>query len=222
MVVGSNPATPTNHVSNRCAQRYTMNYERSSNVCPPGEEVTQLLQAARAGEREALDHVMRQMYDQLHALAKAQLRKSFQVPGNDDGMCATVLVNEAFLRVFPGQRMPELKDSQHLLGTAGRAMRHVLIDLMRRHAAEKRPQQSQRVSLTEVGSSLAVEMSADDLDSALEKLERLDERQARIVELRFFVGLTEEEIAAVLGISSRTVKRDWRIARVWLERELTP
>jgi RNA polymerase sigma factor (TIGR02999 family) len=181
-------------------------------------EVTQLLHAARSGDREALDEALRRMYDALHRLADEQLRQD----RNERTLSATALVNEAYLRVFVGASLPQWESRGHLLGVTARAMRQVLIDAARRRKAAKRPQLRDRINLTEVVSSLAGEVEPDALDDALNRLEVIDARQARIVEMRFFVGLTAEQIGAALEISPSTVQREWRLARAWLQRELEP
>ena len=183
----------------------------------PGANVTQLLQAARDGDVAALDEALRRMYAALHRLAAAQLRGEY----GERTLSATALVNEAYLRVFAGAGTPAWENHGHLLGVAARAMRQVLIDAARRRKAAKRPQEVDRLALTEIASSLAGTPEPDELDTALDRLEALDARQARIVEMRFFVGLDAIQIGAALGISSATVQREWRMARAWLKRELT-
>lgn len=181
-------------------------------------DVTRLLQAARDGDREALDEALRRMYDALHRLANDQLRQD----RNERTLSATALVNEAYLRVFVGAASPEWENRGHLLGVTARAMRQVLIDAARRRKAAKRPQSKDRINLTEVVSALAGEVEPDALEDALNRLDEIDPRQARIVEMRFFVGLTAEQIGAALDISPSTVQREWRLARAWLQRELEP
>ncbi|TCV92820.1 RNA polymerase sigma factor (TIGR02999 family) [Luteibacter rhizovicinus] len=182
------------------------------------DEITQLLNAARLGQDDtAIDEVLKRMYSSLHRVAQSQLKREF----GDCTLSATELVNEAFLRIFAGASLPRMQDRGHLIGLAARTMRRVLIDAARYRQAQKRPNSADRVALTEVAGSLGQEASPDDLDDALRRLEELDERQARIVELRFFVGLNERDIATALDISERTVQREWRIAREWLKRELS-
>jgi RNA polymerase sigma factor (TIGR02999 family) len=182
----------------------------------PGE-VTQLLRLAEIGEPAAMDELMRRMYGSLRRLARAQLRHE----RGDCTMNPTELVNEAYLRLFHGGKLPEVADRGHLIGLAARAMRRVLIDSARRRHAQKRPCALDRTGITQIADNLAEQASPDELDDALRQLEALDPRQAQIVEMRFFVGLREEEIGAVLAISPRTVQREWRIARAWLRRELS-
>lgn len=205
------------------AQRSDTHIERAPESCGPApgsaldDEVTRLLRQAETGEPAAMNELMRRMYGGLRRLARAQLR-------HERGECtlnATELVNEAYLRLFAGGQLHGIEDRGHLISLAARAMRRVLIDAARRRQALKRPPAADRTGLTQIADSLAEQASADDLDGALQQLEQLDARQAQIVEMRFFVGLREEEIGAVLNISARTVQREWRIARAWLQRELS-
>lgn len=179
-------------------------------------EVTAWLPDALAGDAAAMDRVMRQMYTALRQLARQQLAGEFQ----QRTLSATELVNEGFLRMFGGDATPRIEDRRHLLGMAARAMRQVLIDAARRRNAAKRPQAEDRIALTEIVDSLAGGAEPEALGRVIDELEVLDPRQARVVELKFFVGLTEPEIAALLGLSVATVQREWRIARAWLRREL--
>ncbi|MCD9007344.1 sigma-70 family RNA polymerase sigma factor [Luteimonas sp. XNQY3] len=181
-------------------------------------EVTAWLPDALAGDAAAMDRVMRQMYTALRQVAGQQLAGEFQ----PRTLSATELVNEGFLRLFGGAGTPRIEDRRHLLGMAARAMRQVLIDAARRRKAAKRPAAEDRIALTEIVDSLAGGAEPEDLGRVLDQLEALDPRQARIVELKFFVGLGEAEIATLLGLSVATVQREWRIARAWLRRELGP
>ena len=183
---------------------------------PDAGEVTVWLKGALAGDAQAMDRVMRQMYAALRQIARQQLAGEYQ----PRTIGATELVNESFLRLFGGDAMPRVEDRRHLLGMAARAMRQVLIDAARRRNAAKRPAAEDRIALTEIVDSLAGGAEPEALGEAIDALEALDPRQARIVELRFFIGLTEEEIASLLGLSVSTVQREWRIARAWLRREL--
>ncbi len=186
-----------------------------AEAIPPGD-ITRLLHAAGNGDETAMGEVMQRMYATLHRMAGARLRRE-----RDCTLSSTELVNEAFLRVFAGTDLPRMQNRGHLVGLAARAMRRVLIDAARRRQAQKRPHPADRVALTEIASSLGQETTPDQLDQALQALEAIDPRQAMIVELRFFVGLREEEIGTAMGISPRTVQREWRIAREWLKRELS-
>ncbi|WP_199096145.1 ECF-type sigma factor [Dyella sp. ASV21] len=179
-------------------------------------DITRLLGAAREGDDQALDAALRLLYDALHRLAHEQLRQD----RNERTLSATALVNEAYLRVFQGAALPSWESRGHLLGITARAMRQVLIDAARRRKAAKRPQAKDRLELSEVAAALVGEVEPDALEHALDRLEAIDPRQARIVEMRFFVGLTAEQIGAALAISPSTVQREWRLARAWLQREL--
>ena len=181
------------------------------------QDVTTWLQDAIAGDASAMDRVMRQMYTALRQVARQQLGGEFQ----PRTLSATELVNEGFLRLFGGGATPQIENRRHLLGMAARAMRNVLIDAARRRNAAKRPAAEDRIALTEIVDSLAGAVEPEDLGRAIDVLEQIDPRQARIVELKFFVGLTEDEVAALLGLSVATVQREWRIARAWLRRELS-
>lgn len=185
-----------------------------SNALP--HDVTQLLQLAQSGDDHAMDEALRQMYYALRSVALDQLRQN----RSERTLNATALVNEAYLKVFGGNHPPAWESRGHLLGVASRAMRQVLIDAARRRKAAKRPQFDDRINLTEIASSLTGEVEPEALDEALDRLGELDPRQARIVEMRFFVGLSAEQIGSALGVSPSTVQREWRLARAWLQREL--
>ena len=157
-----------------------------------------------------------EVYDQLRRLAAAYMRR--ERPGQT--LQATALVHEAYLRLA-GAGSP-WKDRNHFLGIAARSMRQILVERARARGAQKRWAGMDRVSLTE---SLVAARHEDDmlpaLDEALTRLERLDPEQARIVELRYFVGLGIEETAEALGMSPATLKRRWALARAWLYKELS-
>jgi len=184
---------------------------------PTPGEVTQLLAAVRQGDRSAMDRLMTLVYDELRAVARRQLRRLRLGQTLD----TTVLVHEAYLRLVD-QAGASWQDRAHFLSVAGVAMRHILVDAARRRVAKKRGGEGVRISLDELGpdqggtdaSRQAVEIL--DLDEALTSLAARNERLSRLVELRFFAGLTEEETAQTLGISERTVRRDWLKARAIL------
>ncbi|NYZ64292.1 sigma-70 family RNA polymerase sigma factor [Luteimonas sp. SJ-16] len=180
------------------------------------DDVTTWLHAAAAGDAHAMEQVMRQMYAALRQVARQQLGGEYQ----PRTLSATELVSEGFLRLFGGASMPKIEDRRHLLGMSARVMRQVLIDAARRRNASKRPAAEDRIALTEIVDSLGGGAEPEELGRVLDELDAIDPRQARIVELKFFVGLTEEEIAALLELSTATVQREWRIARAWLRREL--
>jgi RNA polymerase sigma factor (TIGR02999 family) len=180
----------------------------------------------RSGDASALDDLLPRVYDELRALADSYMRR--ERAGHT--LQPTALVHEAFLRLL---RLPpgSVQNRVHFFALAAQAMRRVLADHARRHRAAKRGGSAVRVPLELVdgtpgaapalgGSAGPSDVAADDLDSALEDLAKLDERQARVVELRFFGGLSIEETAEVLAVSPATVKRDWLVARAWLHREL--
>jgi RNA polymerase sigma factor (TIGR02999 family) len=182
-------------------------------------EASQLLAAYRAGDRGALDRLFPLVYGELKALAARRMRRERR----EHTLQTTALVHEAYLRLFGGETIP-FEGRGHLLALAARAMRRVLVDAARRSRAGKRPAPGDRVEL-EAG-ALAVPARALDgatvvaVDRALERLAALDPRQARIVELKFFGGLTLDEAAAALGVSEATVTREWRAARAWLKARL--
>ena len=166
--------------------------------------------------RAALDEAAPAVYAELRRVAAAYLRR--ERPGQT--LQATALVHEAYLRL--ADNGPKWHDSRHFVRLAARVMRQILVDRARARGAEKRWGQMDRVSLTEALTSAAVEETMlPALDEALERLEALDPEQARIIELRYFVGLTVEEAADTLGISPATLKRRWALARAWLFRALT-
>jgi RNA polymerase sigma factor (TIGR02999 family) len=183
---------------------------------PRRGDVTQLLHDWSGGRQEALDELFPLVYAELKAMAGRQLRRERK----DHTLQATALVHEAYLKLV-GQHRGQWQDRAHFFAIAARVMRRILVDHARRHQASKRAGGQQKVSL-EHAPELSSEPSMDflALDEALTKLGQLDERQVKVVELRYFGGLTVPETAEVLGISEATVAREWRMARVWLYREL--
>jgi RNA polymerase sigma-70 factor (ECF subfamily) len=184
---------------------------------PASGEVTRLLAQISNGNAEAEAKLVPLIYDHLHRLAASYMRGERP----DHTLQATGLVNEAYLRLV-SQEATEWRDRTHFFGIAARLMRQILVEHARaRHAAKRGGTDQMFLSLDEernVSSPKSRELLR--LDDALHCLERIDPQQARIVELRFFGGLTVEETAEVLGISPRTVKRDWAVARAWLHGEL--
>jgi RNA polymerase sigma factor (TIGR02999 family) len=181
-----------------------------------GHELTGLLTAIRDGDPEAASRLMPLVYDELHAMAHRRLLR-FR-PGQT--LNTTALVHEAYLKLVAPARA-DWQDRAHFLAIAATAMRYIVVDYARRRSAEKRGGGLHHTSLevAKLGiENRAVEMLA--LDQALERLDRVSERLARVVEMLFFGGLTEEEAAEVLGVSARTVRRDWRKARAFLSRAL--
>jgi len=174
-------------------------------------EVTALLRAASAGDDVAFDRAFSRVYDELHHLAR-------RVRGGQasDTLGATALVHEAYLKLLPSAGTA-WEGRRHFLRVAARAMRQVLVGAARERLAAKRGGGEFSVTLDEAAH--AAPMRAEELialDEALVELAVLDDRQARVVELRWFAGLTAEETADVLGVSEPTVRRDWRAARAWL------
>ncbi|MFQ5411417.1 MAG: sigma-70 family RNA polymerase sigma factor [Phycisphaerae bacterium] len=179
--------------------------------------MTQLLVASRDGNPDAVARLMPVIYNELHALAARHLRG--QPPGQS--LQATLLVHEAFLRLID-QTKAVADDRAHFLAVASKAMRSVIIDHVRRRKAQKRGGDRRRVPLDEAVA--AYEARSGDLialDEALTQLAATDEQQSHIVELRFFGGLSVEETAEIIGVSKRTVERDWRMARAWLRNRLS-
>ena len=179
------------------------------------EHATLLLQRLAQGDRAAQEQLLPIVYEQLHQLAERALRGQEQ-----HTLQPTALVNEAYLRVL-GARNRDYENRSHFLGIAAKAMRSVLVDHARRGAASKRGGNAQRLSidaLAEVFATTAPDMLG--LDEALTRLAVMDEQLGRIVELRFFGGLSVEEAAGVLGVSEPTIVRGWRVARMWLQNEL--
>ncbi|MEQ9400916.1 MAG: ECF-type sigma factor [Longimicrobiales bacterium] len=183
------------------------------------DDITRLLRSATEGDERAFDRVFQIVYDELHGLAHHVRR------GRSATLNTTALVHEAYLRLLPSQDYP-WEGRSHFMGVAARAMRQVLVRAAERKSTAKRGGGKADVSLDEshhkaLGGSGAVEPEQVlALDEALDRLEAMNPRQARVVECRFFAGLSVEETAAALDISTPTVKRDWRAARAWLAREL--
>jgi len=183
---------------------------------PRSGEITRLLLAWSDGDSAALGRLTPLIQAELHRLAQRCMAR--ESPGHT--LQATALVNEAYLKLID-QRRARWHNRAHFFAVSAQLMRRILVDHARRRRFQKRGGSAVRVSLDEAG-TVAAETSADivDLDDALEALTRIDPRQARVVELRFFGGLSVEETAEFLGISPKTVQRDWKIAKLWLLREL--
>lgn len=183
----------------------------------PPIEVTQLLQAWGEGDRAALDQLMPLVYDELHRLAQHYLRGERR----DHSLQTTALVNEAYLRLVNVQNV-QWQDRAHFFAISSRLIRQILVDRARHHGYQKRGGGRKHVELEE---SAVIDPGRDGdllaLDEALEALSEFDERKSRVVELRFFGGLTQEEAAAVLDVSPDTVRRDWRLAKSWLRKHLS-
>ena len=190
---------------------------------PAPDEVTRLLQEASGGNQDAMGRLIPLVYDQLRKLAAVR----FERERADHTLQPTALVHEAYLRLVD-QRRVRWQNRAHFIGVAAHLMRRILIDHARGRDAVKRGGGREHVMLEDdfderpdlqaPAAPPAIDMVA--LDEALARLTALDAQQGRIVELRFFGGLTVDETAHVLGISPATVKRDWRLAKVWLHREM--
>lgn len=184
-----------------------------SGNAPPATQLSQLLARCAGGDAEAEQQVFELAYSQLKQLA----RGVFKGETKHATLQASVLVNEAFLRM---PRAGEIgwQNRQHFFAVAARAMRRTIVDHARERAAAKRPQRSRAVALDED----AAEASTTDpttillIDQLLEELNDLDPRRAKVVELRYFSGMTNQEVADVVGLEVRTVKRDWQVAKLWL------
>jgi RNA polymerase sigma-70 factor (ECF subfamily) len=193
--------------------------EESPLGSPP--EITRLLQDWQAGDRDALDRLIPVVYQELRLIASRHVRREWR----DGALQTTALVNEAYLKLV-GQRESDWQNRAHFFAIAAQVMRRILLDDARRALRDKRGGAATPVSLENI--AMAAPESPVDvvdllaLDRALVELEQLDPKQARLVELRFFGGLTVEETATVLGISPATVKREWAIAKGWLYRALKP
>jgi RNA polymerase sigma factor (TIGR02999 family) len=182
--------------------------------------VTSLLRAHRAGDQDAYAQLFPLLYDHLQSVARTQLRRDARGQRGLHTLSTTALVHEAWFKLAEPGHMA-LQDRAHFLGVAARAMRQVLVDHARRVGASKRGKGGVAVDLD--AAALAVDERADvlvALDEALERLVALSPRLARVVELRFFGGLTEPEIGELLGVTERTVRRDWVKARGWLHAEI--
>lgn len=186
--------------------------------------IDHLLHRLADGDRAAFDMLLPLVYDELHHLAAHHRRKW----SGDDTLNTTAIVHEAYLRLA-GAPEPEWRSQPHFMAVASRAMRHILLDHAREQQRQKRGGGQKRIPWHEVeaaihGGSNAADAGADALvalDDALRRLEQHDARQSRIVECRFFGGMSIQETGEALGISPATVKRGWTMAQAWLHRELT-
>jgi RNA polymerase sigma factor (TIGR02999 family) len=176
--------------------------------------MTELLQAWADGDAAARDAAMELAYDELRRLAQARIRAEGQVHTID----ATGLAHEAYLRLV-GQRRTRWENRAQFFAIAARVMRRILVDRHRARNADKRSGGT-RVALSGVDLATPDELDLEALEQALDRLALQDARQAQIVELRFFAGLSIEDAAEVVGLSAATVKREWAMARAWLKREL--
>ena len=186
---------------------------------PSSEQVTKWLTSWQQGSEPARDRLFAVVYPQLQNIALKLLRRERR----DHTLEPRALVHELYARLLRG-RAVAYRDRIHFFAIAAQTMRRILIDYARARAADKRGDEPRRVTLSAVdGWHIAsTPQSVVELDDLLSKLEAADPRAAKVVELRFFGGLTEEETADILGISARTVKRDWKVARAWLIAHLHP
>lgn len=181
------------------------------------ENTTQLLKSAQAGKRESLDEFLPLVYDELKRIAKYKL--AAERPNHT--LQATALLHEAYLRLID-QHSVNWQNRAHFFAIASEMMRRILVNYAEGHKAKKRNEGQTLISLDDADDvGVRPEVDLILLDSALKDLIEFDVTQARIVELKFFGGLTNEEAAEVLGVSESTVKREWRMARAWLTTKLT-
>lgn len=183
----------------------------------PAHEVTRLLRDLSGGDESALARLVPLVYEELRAIALREMRKE----RGEHTLQATALVHEVFLR-FLGSTDLSWKSRSHFMHIAAQAMRRILVDHARARRAEKRGGNAVRVTLDDQLRAPGGEVAdALDIDEALQRLAALDERKARVVELRVFAGLSVEETARMLGVSEPTVKREWRFARAWMQKALS-
>jgi RNA polymerase sigma factor (TIGR02999 family) len=185
-------------------------------MTPSPQQITQLLVAWSSGDQAALDELMPLVYGELRRIARRYM--AGQPTGHT--LQTTALINEAYLKLV-GQEDKRWQNRAHFFGVAAQAMRHILVDYARARHAAKRGGEARAVSLDDLATTeKTAELLA--LDDALKSLAELAPRQSQVVELRYFGGLSVEETAEVLKVSTVTVTRDWRMAKAWLLRELQP
>jgi RNA polymerase sigma-70 factor, ECF subfamily len=183
---------------------------------PNPQNITQLLAEWRDGNQSALDQLYPLVYDELHRLARRYMSRERK----GHTLQTTALINEAYVRLV-GQKV-NWANRSHFFAISAQIMRRILIDHARRHAYAKRGGGAQQVSLEEAA-AVTLDQGAEliRLDEALKSLAEMDPRRSQVVELRYFGGLNNEEIAGVLNVSENTVTRDWNMARAWLYQQLT-
>jgi RNA polymerase sigma factor (TIGR02999 family) len=178
-------------------------------------EITRLLQQAAVGDRAALDAVYTSLYPELKRIARSRLRQQ----GRADGINTTLLVHESFVRLV-GARGLRLEDRRHFFAYAAKTMRNIIIDSAREHLAERRGGGAEHVTLGDAEASSVADTGASDqlvrVNDALHELETVDPELAELVEMRYFGGYSEAEIAELHGVAERTVRRRWDKARAWL------
>jgi RNA polymerase sigma factor (TIGR02999 family) len=181
------------------------------------KDVTEFLLDWSRGDPEAPDKLMPLVYDELRRIASQYLRRERR----DHTLQPTALVHEAYLKLVDQQRV-NWQNRAHFFAIAAQAMRRILVSYARKHLASKRGGQRHRLTLDEaMGAAQQREVDLIALDEALTSLEAIDPQQSRIIELRFFGGLSLEETAQVIGVSPATVKREWTMARAWLHRQMS-
>lgn len=186
-------------------------------LTPSTDNITELLAGYSRGDKQALDKLMPIVYDELRRQAARYLRR--EKAGHT--LQTTALIHEAYVRLVD-QRQVQWQNRAHFFGIAAQMMRRILVDHARSKQRTKRGGSDIRVSLNDLQvPTQSQDLDVVALDEALERLAAMDEQQARVVELRFFSGLTVEETAEVMSISPATVKRDWSVAKAWLHRELS-
>ena len=187
-------------------------------MAPSPDEVTELLMEWSNGEQAALDRLMPLVYEELRRIARGHMK--YQPPGHT--LQTTALIHEAYLKLI-GHPDKSWQNRAHFFGVAAQAMRHILVDYARKRQCEKRGGGVVMVSLNET-TVISAERAAAEvvaLDDALQRLAVVDPRKSRVVEMRYFGGLSVEETAEVLRVSSDTIMRDWRLAKTWLRRDLS-
>lgn len=183
----------------------------------PPSEVTLLLREWRNGDRQALDALLPLVYKELRRIAHSQLRKERP----DHTLQSAALVHEAYFRLI-GMNPPQWESRTHFFSIAAQLMREILVDYARRHRAAKRGAGARALRIEEAaGLCSQKDIDVLALDDALKALTKIDPRQSKVVELRFFAGLSIEEVSQALEIAPATVQRDWTAARAWLHREIS-
>jgi RNA polymerase sigma factor (TIGR02999 family) len=199
------------------AETYTVSSRAGAIATAMNEEVTAIVKRINAGDARAPDELLPLVYDELRALAQSYFRRE----AANHTLQPTSLVHEAYVRLIDQTRV-EWQDRAHFLAVAAMAMRRVLIDHARKQKAVRRGGDHDRVTLSNLDLSAGdSEIDFLALDELLDELAQLDDRQHRIVELRFFGGLSMEDVATVMGLSISTIESEWRMARAWLSKRLT-
>lgn len=209
------PSIPAGIIHSTRGERFSCGFHIM--VVPGPEHVTRLLINWQRGDKDALDQLMPLVYQELRKLAAGYLKKERR----NHTLQPTALIHEAYVRMVE-RELPEWQNRAHFFGMAARLMRQILVDHARTVKASKRGGEQQRLSLDDASPVFTQDDVAGllTLDEALRKLAALDERKARVVEMRAFGGMSVEDTALALGVSEPTVKRDMRLAQAWLRREL--